>query len=86
MGINTRRMNALIATLTAITIVLGIRVVGTMLISSMIIFPTVTALQFSRSFKSTIVFAAIISTAAVFIGVITSYAFKSTLRRNHRYD
>lgn len=75
MGINTRRMNAIIATLTAITIVLGIRVVGTMLISSMIIFPTVTALQFSRSFKSTIIFSAIISIAAVFIGVITSYAF-----------
>jgi len=73
MGINTKYMNALIATLTAITIVLGIRVVGTMLISSMIIFPTVTALQISRSFKSTIILSSVISVAAVLIGVVGSY-------------
>ena len=74
-GIKTKRMNYLIATLTAITIVLGIRVVGTMLISSMIVFPTVTALQISRSFKSTIIISAIVSVLAVIIGVIGSYIF-----------
>ncbi|HAS74388.1 MAG TPA: ABC transporter [Clostridiales bacterium UBA8960] len=74
MGINTKLMNSVIAVLTGITIVLGIRVVGTMLISSMIIFPSVTALQVSRSFKSTIVIAAIVSVLSVLIGVIGSYA------------
>ena len=73
MGVNTKMMNALIATLTAITIVLGIRVVGTMLISSMIIFPTVTALQFSRSFKASIIIATVISVLSVVTGVIISY-------------
>lgn len=72
-GIRTKLMNYLIATLASITIVLGIRVVGTMLISSMIVFPTVTALQVSRSFKSTIVISALISVAAVIIGVLASY-------------
>ncbi|MDY0256280.1 metal ABC transporter permease [Gudongella oleilytica] len=72
-GIRTKLMNYLIATLASITIVLGIRVVGTMLISSMIVFPTVTALQVSRSFKSTIVISALISVAAVIVGVLTSY-------------
>lgn len=61
MGINTNRMNTLIAILTSITIVLGIRVVGTMLISSMIIFPTVTALQIAKSFKWTMILSAFIS-------------------------
>lgn len=75
MGINTKFMNTLIATLTSITIVLGIRVVGTMLISSMIIFPTVTALQISKSFKSTILIATAVSVLAVQIGVIGSYVF-----------
>jgi zinc transport system permease protein len=75
MGINTKRMNAVIATLTSITIVLGIRVVGTMLISSMIIFPTVTALQISKSFKSTILISTLVSISAVLIGVIGSYVF-----------
>ncbi len=73
MGINTKRMNSLIAVLTAVTIVLGIRVVGTMLISSMIIFPTVTALQISKSFKTTILISAFVSVAAVLIGVIGSF-------------
>lgn len=75
MGINTNRMNTMIAILTSITIVLGIRVVGTMLISSMIIFPTVTALQISKSFKWTMILASIISVISVVIGVIGSYVF-----------
>lgn len=74
-GIGTKRMNYLIATLTSITIVLGIRVVGTMLISSMIVFPTVTALQISRSFKSTIIISALVSIIAVITGVLGSYIF-----------
>jgi len=74
-GIKTKRMNYLIATLTSITIVLGIRVVGTMLISSMIVFPTVTALQISKSFKSTMIISAFVSILAVFTGVIGSYIF-----------
>ncbi len=74
-GIGTKRMNYLIATLTSITIVLGIRVVGTMLISSMIVFPTVTALQISRSFKSTIIISAVVAIIAVTTGVLGSYVF-----------
>ena len=61
--------------LTAMTIALGIRVVGTMLISSLIIFPTVTALQIARGFKSTIAVAAIISVTCVVLGVFASYVF-----------
>lgn len=75
MGINTNRMNTLIAILTSITIVLGIRVVGTMLISSMIIFPTVTALQIAKSFKWTMILSAFISVLSVILGVIGSYVF-----------
>ncbi len=75
MGINTNRMNTLIAILTSITIVLGIRVVGTMLISSMIIFPTVTALQIAKSFKWTMILSAFISVISVILGVIGSYVF-----------
>lgn len=74
-GIKTKLMNYLIATLASITIVLGIRVVGTMLISSMIVFPTVTALQVSRSFKSTILISSAVSVVAVVVGVLGSYVF-----------
>ncbi len=75
LGLNTRTMNYLVAILTAITIALGIRVVGTMLISSLIIFPTVTALQLSRGFKSSILIATLVSLFCVVCGVFSSYIF-----------
>lgn len=74
-GLDTKRMQYLISILTSITVVLGIRVVGTMLISSMIIFPTVTALQFSKGFKETIIYSAIISVLSVILGIFISYLF-----------
>jgi len=72
-GIDTEKYNYVLSILTSVTIVLGIRVVGTMLISSLIIFPTVTALQFSRGFKSVIIFASIISVISVVLGIFLSY-------------
>mgnify|MGYP005834970651 CR=1 FL=1 len=72
-GLNTRTMNYLISVLTSITIVLGIRVVGTMLISSLIIFPTVTALQVAKGFKSTILVSSVVSVSCVILGVFISF-------------
>jgi zinc transport system permease protein len=72
-GLNTGAMNYLISVLTSVTIVLGIRVVGTMLISSMIVFPTVTALQISKGFRGTIVISAAVSVSCVIFGVFLSY-------------
>lgn len=75
MGLKTKNLNYLISILTSVTIVLGIRIVGTMLISSMIIFPTVSALQVARGFKSTILISSIISVLCVIFGVFLSYIF-----------
>jgi len=74
-GRKTKRLNQIISFLTSITIVLGIRVVGTMLISSLIIFPTVSALRLSNSFKSTIIWAVILSSTSVLIGLLISVSF-----------
>lgn len=75
MGLNTRFLNYLVAILTSITIALGIRVVGTMLISSLIVFPTVTALQVAKGFKSSILISALVSVTCVVLGVFSSYVF-----------
>lgn len=75
MGKKPKKLSRILAVLTSITIVLGIRVVGTMLISSLIIFPTVSALQYNRGFKQTIVLTMIISITAVIIGILVSFAF-----------
>lgn len=74
-GIPVKRMNYLMSILTAITIALGIRIVGTMLISSMIIFPAITALQITKSFKMTLVLASVVAVTGVVIGVLTSFVF-----------
>lgn len=71
----TRQLNYFISIMTAITIVLGIRVVGTMLISSLIIFPAVTALQLAKSFRMTFVYSALISFVSVLVGIVASYSW-----------
>jgi zinc transport system permease protein len=72
---NTKFYNYLLAVLTSITIALGIRIVGTMLISSLIVFPTVTALQVSKGFRMTILIATVISVVCVVLGVFISFAY-----------
>ena len=72
-GIKVKKINYLLSIFTSITIVLGIRIVGTLLISSLIVFPSVSALQVSRGFKETLVFSVVFSTLAVIIGIILSY-------------
>ena len=63
----------LLALLTAVTIVLGMRVMGTMLISSLIIFPALTAMRVCRSFKSVTLCAAAVSVVCLFAGLCASY-------------
>ncbi len=71
-GVNVKKSNYILAVLTSITIVLGIRVVGTMLISSFIIFPTVIALKLQTGFKRTIALAVAFSLFSVFSGIFIS--------------
>lgn len=74
-GIKTKRLNYLLAVLTAITVLIGIRSLGVMLISSLIIFPTVIALQFFRGFRQTILIAVSTSVVLMVFGLFTSFLF-----------
>lgn len=74
----SRFANYLMAILTSLTIILGIRMIGVMLISSLIIFPTVTALQLTKGFKQTIVSAILISVLAVISGLSASILFNTS--------
>ena len=76
-GIRPARINRLLALLTALMVVLGIRVVGTMLVSSLLIFPAVTALQFRRSFKATLALSAGLGTLSVALGLLLSLALNT---------
>ena len=71
-GIKIRSINQCFILLTAMMIVLGIKVVGTLLVSSLIILPAVTALQIARCFKTALVCAVCCSVSSVVIGIILS--------------
>ena len=75
-GVKVDFYTMILALLTSITIVLGMRLMGTMLISSLIIFPGLSAMQLFKTFKPVIITAAIISAIAFFIGMTLSFAFE----------
>lgn len=72
-GVNVSLYNVLIAVLTAITIVLGMRMMGAMLISSLIIFPSLTAMRVFKSFSGVVIVSGILSVVCFFIGMVFSY-------------
>ena len=73
-GLNVRRYNALLAILTALTIVLGMRMMGAMLISSLVIFPALTAMRLFKSFRGVIISAACTSVFCFITGLGFSFA------------
>ena len=65
--------NMLIALLTAMTIVIGMRLMGSMLISSLIIFPALCSMRVFKSFKSVTICSGIISIVTFLVGMVISY-------------
>ncbi len=74
-GTNSKLYNMIIAFLTAITIVLGMRMMGALLISSLIIFPALTSMRVCKRFKIVVINSAILSVACFFIGIVISYLY-----------
>ena len=72
-GLPVDRYNTLLAILTALTIVLGMRMMGAMLISSLIIFPALTAMRLFRSFRGVMACAAVVSVACFCVGLTVSF-------------
>ena len=72
-GVKAGVYNTLIAVITAVTIVNGMRMMGALLISSLIIFPALTSMRVCRTFKSVIINAAIVSVVCLIAGVTLSY-------------
>lgn len=65
--------NMLLAVLTAVTVVLGMRMMGAMLISALVIFPALTAMRVCRRFKTVVLCSAGVSLVCFLIGVVLSY-------------
>lgn len=72
-GLKTNIYNTVIALLTALTIVIGMRIMGTLLISALIIFPALSSMRICKKFKSVILCSGILSLCCFFIGMCASY-------------
>lgn len=71
-GVRVGLYNGLLALLIAVTVVVGMRIVGTMLISSLIIFPALGAMQLAGSFRGVVLLSALISVVSFLIGLLLS--------------
>ena len=72
-GTRSNFYNMLIAMLTAITVVLGMRMMGTLLISSLIIFPALSSMRICKHFRSVIICSAMFSVVGFVAGIFFSY-------------
>lgn len=68
-GVNADFYNMLIAFLTAITVVIGMRLMGALLMSSLLIFPALTSMHFCKSFRSVVISSAVVSTVSFLSGL-----------------
>ncbi|MBQ3898262.1 MAG: metal ABC transporter permease [Lachnospiraceae bacterium] len=71
-GVKTNAYNLLIAIVIAVIIVLAMNLVGSLLISALVIFPALSAMRIFRNFKQVTIFSAIISVICALLGLIVS--------------
>ncbi|MDO4526547.1 MAG: metal ABC transporter permease [Candidatus Saccharibacteria bacterium] len=76
-GIKTNFYNILFACLCSVVVVLGMRLMGALLISSLIIFPTLTSMQIFKKFKSVVIMSIFVSIFSFVIGLMLSYLFST---------
>ena len=76
-GIPTRAYNAALATLSSVTVVLGMRMMGALLISSLIIFPVLTAMRIGKRYLTVTLLSAVVAITGFFIGMIISFAYET---------
>lgn len=76
-GVKTNIYNMLIAVIVAVIVVMGMNLVGSLLISALVIFPALSAMQIFKSFKSVTIVSAIISVVCAFAGIVISILAKT---------
>ena len=76
-GIKTNFYNVVFASLCSIVVVLGMRLMGSLLISSLIIFPTLTSMSLFKKFKSVVISSIFVSIVSFTIGLILSYMYST---------
>ena len=76
-GVKVDRYNLLIAIMIAVIIVLGMNLVGSLLISALIIFPALSAMRLIQNFKGVVICSVIISVCCAMTGMLVSILFST---------
>lgn len=74
-GVNVGLGNFVIATVTAVVIVLAMKLVGTLLISALVIFPALSAMRLFKNYKSVLGASALIAVSCALLGILMSILF-----------
>lgn len=77
-GVNAEMYNMIFAVLTAVTVVLGMMMMGSLLISSLIVIPSLTAMRVCRSFRGVVITSAVISVISFLIGMFIALLMNTT--------
>lgn len=72
-GIPVRTVNFIFTLLTAVSISISARTVGTLVISSLMVLPVATAIQIAKSYKQTVIYSVIFGVVFTFAGIFISY-------------
>ncbi len=76
-GVKVSFYNTMISVLTAVTIVLGMQMMGAMLISSLVIFPALSSMRLFKSFKGVMLSSGILAVVCFCTGIIVSYIYST---------
>lgn len=71
-GIRAKEYNLILAVVTAVVIVMAMNLVGSLLISALVIFPAMAAMRLFKSFRTVTIFAAVFSVFCATAGILTS--------------
>lgn len=72
-GVKSERYNLLIAIIIAVIIVLGMNLVGSLLISALIVFPALSAMRLVQNFKGVVIVSALLSVMCALAGMLISF-------------
>ena len=74
-GMRVSLLTMLLAALTAVTVVIGMRLMGALLISSLIIFPALTSMRLFRSYRGVTICSAVLSVVCFVVGLLLSFFY-----------
>ncbi|MBI5230074.1 MAG: metal ABC transporter permease [Candidatus Magasanikbacteria bacterium] len=72
-GISVRAFNAFLIIMAAVTVSLTMRIVGVLLVGALMVIPVLTAMNYRRGFKQTLVIALVVSLVSVAVGLLISF-------------